>query len=58
MQFVVHKEAKSNMGSVATFILPKKPGVEWYDFRALAQSPNGAVALLLHSTQILLVYEE
>lgn len=44
MQFVVHKEAKSNMCSVAMLILLKKPLVEWYDFRALVQSDNIAIA--------------
>lgn len=58
MQFVVHKEAKSNMCSVAMFILLKKPLVEWYDFAALVQSHNIAIVFFLQNIQMLLVYEK
>lgn len=58
MQFVVHKEAKSNMCSVAMLILLKKPLVEWYDFAALVQSHNIAIVFFLQNIQMLLVYEK
>lgn len=58
MQFVVHKEAKSNMCSVAMLILVRKPLVEQYDFRALVLSQNIIIAFRLQNIQIFLVYEK